>query len=216
MRVSMGMWLVGMLVLTASAGSSDEVRTGSVETDQVTVWNRFADRLMALHRKQLVAHKVRETEEFGGYANMPRFYREVSYYDSHSGRLLSRIQWETENPDRVHGIEVNIYDAKGRLARDYMAWYLPKFRNAPRATTINLYHYGRGARGWRQFDASGNRIYERCNAWDGSKVGDKLLELDEDSLADALSDKKGIMASELYSRCFGDLAASAGPYLNPH
>lgn len=216
MRLAMAWLVAGMVFSGGNVMARDEVRAGAVETDQVTVWNRFADRLMALHRRQLAGRKIRETEEFGGYANMPRFYREVSYFDSDTGRLLSRIQWETDNPERVHSVEVSVYDAKGRLARDYMAWYLPKFRNAPRATTINLYYYGRGVRGWRQFDASDNRIYERCNGWDGDKVGDTLLELDEDALANALSDRKGVMTGELYARCFGDLRPSAGPYLNPH
>jgi len=216
MQMIRGLLATGLLTLVASAMASDELRTVTEQSDQVAVWNRFADRLVALHRKQLAAHKIRETVEYGGYARMPRFYREVNYYDTKSGQLLSRVQWETANPDRVHGIEVYFYDADGRLARDYMAWYLPEFRNAPRATTINLYHYGRGVRGWRQFDASGNHIYERCNAWDGAKTGEKLLELDEDALADDAPENRSIMASELYMRCFGDLRASVGPYINPH
>jgi len=216
MRVMGGMLVAGMLVLATQMAAADEVRSGTVETDQVTVWNRFANRLMDLHRKQLAGRKIRETEEFGGYANLPRFYRQIDYHEAESGRLLSRIQWETEHPDRVHSIEVYVYDAEGRLARDYMAWYLPKFRNSPRATTINLYHYGRGVRGWRQFDAGNNRIYERCNAWADGKSGETLLELEEDALAEALSEKKGIMTGELYRRCFGDLQVSAGSYLNPH
>jgi hypothetical protein len=216
MRMTSGLLAAGMLALAANGMARDEVRAAGVDTDQVTVWNRFADRLMALHEKQIQGRKIRETEEFGGYARMPRFYREVSYYDVDSGRLMSRIQWETEHPDRVHSIEVYVYDSSGRLLRDYMAWYLPKYRNAPRATTINLYHYGHGVRGWRQFDASGNRLYERCNAWAGDQAGEILVELDEDEHAEALSEKNSIMTGELYLRCFGDIRASAGPYLNPH
>jgi hypothetical protein len=215
-KAARGFFLVAALAVGAASAARDEARTIAVQEDQVTSWNRFADQLLAMHRQQLAGRKIRETEEFGGYANLPRFYREVSYYDADSGRLLSRIQWETAQPERVHTIEVYVYEANGRLARDYMAWFLPRFRNAPRATTVNLYHYGRDVRGWRQFDASGNHIYERCDSRQGDQVGKTLLEFDDIALAKGNAAEAAAVQNELYLRCFGDLRASAGPHLTPH
>lgn len=215
-KAARGFLLVAALAVGAASAARDEARTISVEEDQVTTWNRFADQLLALHRQQLAGRKIRETEDFGGYANLPRFYREVSYHDVDSGLLLSRIQWETAHPERVHSIEVNIYDASGRLTRDYMAWYLPRYRNAPRATTVNLYHYGRDVRGWRQFDASGNHIYERCDARQGDQIGKTLMEFDDIAIARGHAGTAAVTNDELYLRCFGDLRASAGLHLTPH
>jgi hypothetical protein len=41
------------------------------------------------------------------------------------------------------------------------------------------------------------------------------LLLDEDEIYEALGDSQGIMASEIYQACFGDLQTEAGKYLTP-
>jgi hypothetical protein len=210
-----------MLAVVAAAlqldvTAADQVRTVSVQEDQVAAWNRFAEAVHQLHRSQLQGHRIEEAEEYGGYRGLPRFYRQVTYRDAESRRVLSRIQWEREQPDRVHSIEVYVYSAEGRLLRDYMAWYLPQWRNAPRATAINLYHYDEGIRGWRQFDASNERTYEKCSEWRDGKEQRTLIELSEGKLAEALAEPtKGVLASALYQRCFASLTDTAGRYLEP-
>jgi hypothetical protein len=204
------------VVLRLDVAAADEVRTLSVQDDQVTAWNRFAEGVYQLHRSQLQGRRIEETEEFGGYRGLPRFYREVTYRDAESRRVLSRIQWEREQPDRIHSIEVYVHSADGRLLRDYMAWYLPQGRNAPRATAINLYHYDDGIRGWRQFDASNERTYEKCSEWRDGREQRTLIELSEDKLVEALAEpNKGVLASALYQRCFASLTDTAGRYLEP-
>jgi hypothetical protein len=132
-----------MALLAGVAAAQTRTNPGTVQVDEQRVrqWNAFADSLYRLHTQQTQGRQIRETEQIGGYARLEGFYREVSYFDADSGRLLSRIQWERANPERIHTIEVFVYDDRGRLARDYMAWYLPHFRNAPRETAINLHHY---------------------------------------------------------------------------
>ncbi len=205
---------VAVMFVTAVAVAKEDNTSVQVNEDEVRRWNDFADGLYRLHRQQLAGRNVREAEQVGGYAGLPEFYREVSYYDADTSRLLSRIQWERANPERIHTIEVYVYDARGQLTRDYMAWYLPHYRNAPRQTTINLHHYDGRLHGWRQFDASGNRIYEKCSRTPDEKP---LFDLSgEDRIAHAEDNPRSIVHSGEYRRCFGNLPKTAGVFLQPH
>lgn len=204
----------GLALVAIAAGAQTRPNPGDVQVDdqRVRQWNAFADSLYRLHRQQTEGRQVREAEKIGGYARLEGFYREVSYFDAGSGRLLSRIQWERENPERIHTIEVYVYDDQGRVARDYMAWYLPHFRNAPRQTTINLHHYDGELHGWRQFDASDTRIYERCTRLPDKKV---LIELNGEDRIGHAEENPRIVNSPEYRRCFGGLEKTAGRYLKP-
>ena len=182
----------------------------SVNQDQVQISNAFVEKLHQLHRQQLAGKQIRQEETFGGYKDLPQFYREVSYTDAASGRVLSRIQWESARPDRIHAIEVFVYDDNGRVIRDYSAWFLPHYRNAPRETNINFYSYENGVRSWRQFDVFGNRVYEKCNA--GEQV---LVELWGDGISDAEDDPKSVVHAPAYRRCFAQLATTPGKFVDP-
>lgn len=204
---------VAALLVTVVAAAKEDSTSVQVNEEEVRRWNAFADDLYRLHRQQLAGRKLHETELVGGYAGLPEFYREVSYYDADTGRLLSRIQWERAHAERIHTIEVYVYDDRGRLARDYMAWYLPDARNAPRQTAVNLHHYAGDLHGWRQFDASDNRIYEKCTRLVDEKV---LIELyGEDRIGHAEDNPRGVVHSEEYRRCFGGLQKTAGKFLRP-
>jgi len=203
---------VGFTFLAASVNARENTRSVQVNEEQVKQLNTFVDKLHRLHRQQLQGRKIRETEQFGGYARLPEFYREVSYFDADSGRLLSRVQWERENPDRIHSIEVYVYDDRGRLARDYMAWYLPHYRNAPRQTAVNLHHYEGDLHGWRQFDGVGVRIYEKCTRVPGEKL---VFELADERIEQAEETPGSVAHTRDYKRCFGGLEKTAGRYLTP-
>ena len=193
---------------------ADEPQRMRVDNVHVRTWNQFAAELYALHQQRIAGRGIEEKVRIGGYADLPDFYKEISYVDKSSGRLLSRIQWERAHPDRVHVIEVFFYDDHGRVTRDYTAAYLPHSRNAPVQTLISLHHYASGLHGFRTFDASGDRIFERCQGvYQGRPVD---LMLDEDAIDDALHDPNGVMHSAEYRSCFGDLADSAKDYLPPH
>ena len=211
-RVTSCLMAAGLAFLTASVGAREDTRSVQVNEDQVKRLNAFADKLHRLHQQQLQGRKIRETEQFGGYARLPEFYREVSYFDADSGRLLSRVQWERENPDRIHGIEVYVYDDRGRLARDYMAWYLPHYRNAPRQTAVNLHHYEGDLHGWRQFDGVGVRTYEKCTRVPGEKL---VFELAEERIEQAEETPGSVAHTQDYKRCFGGLEKTVGEFLQP-
>lgn len=203
---------VGFTLLAASVNARENTRSVQVNDEQVKQLNTFVDRLHRLHQQRLQGRKIREAEQFGGYARLPEFYREVSYFDADSGRLLSRIQWEHANPDRIHSIEVYVYDDQGRLVRDYMAWYLPHYRNAPRQTAVNLHHYEGDLHGWRQFDGVGVRTYEKCTRAPGEKL---VFELAEERIEQAEETPGSVAHTRDYKRCFGDLQKTAGRYLTP-
>ncbi len=208
------MWLLAAVAAVAMApvGARESTRPVQVNEQKVQQWNVFTDNLYRLHQRQIEGRKIREAERLGSYAGLPDFYREVSYHDADNGRLLSRIQWERKNPDRIHGIEVYIYDAAGRVARDYMAWYLPHYRNAPRQTAVNLHNYADGRHGWRQFDGSGVRTYEKCTRLPDEKL---VFELAEERIEQAEETPGSVAHTQDYKRCFGGLEKTAGEFLQP-
>lgn len=172
-------------------------------------WNTFADGCLALHKQQLAEHQVREKTRVGGYANQPEFYTEHTYYDAKTGAMLSRLQWEKANPDRLHVCEVYVYDDQGRVVRDFAAAYLPEGRNAPVQTLVNLHQYNGDLHAFRQFDASGDRMYEFCEGkWNGKPVQLRLFE-------EELYGNSDITSSPQYAACFEGLPAKPGEYLQP-
>lgn len=207
--------LVAGLILAAQVSSvSGETRVVDPNTSQVASWNRFVDKLYELHQRQVArAGKVRQSERVGGYHRLPGFYREVSYFDESDGRLLGLIRWERAQPKRIHSIDVNVYDAAGRVIRDYSATYLPEGRNSPYQTLVNLHHYVAELHAFRQFDASGNRLYEDCK---GTSAGKPVaIGLDIFALIQEEGKRDGVLESPVYNECFGNLATTAGEYLNP-
>ena len=181
------------------------------DNQHVITWNRFAQQVYQLHRQLTQKPGISKQTQTGGYAQMPEFYREERFYQG--DRLISKVQWEQDHPERFHTVEVFIHDDQGRVIRDYIAAYLPTYRNAPTQTLVSLHRYQDQLHAFRSFDASGYRVIERCT---GSLNGQNVnLLLDENEIYEALGDSQGIMASEIYQACFGDLQTGAGKYLTP-
>jgi len=179
----------------------------------VRVWNAFADDLYQLHQALLQQTSVRIEEEQGGYPGSENFFTETRYYDSTSGLLLSRIQRENENKTNIHLIEVFLHDDQGRVRIDYLAAFLPKFRNAPIQTLINVHHYNDLLHAFRQFNASGAVIYEQCK---GSFFNEAVfISLDEDELNNLESILKTDSESNQYFSCFEFVPKTAQHYINP-
>lgn len=182
-----------------------------VDDDQVTVWNRFAESLVDLHKQVIAGRQIRTSVLTGGYGGefaKGFSYREVSYHDAESKQLLSRIRLGENKPEKIHMIDVFIYDNAGRVIRDYSALYLPWSRHAPVRTFINLHQYDEKLHGFRQFDASGNLLYEQCR---GKFAGHNVdLSLEDHQI------KPQITASKDYQACFGKLPDTAEKYLIPN
>ena len=199
--------LAGLLVI----GTVQAAEPLKQDNQHIRNWNRFAEQVYALHQQLTQADNIRKEIRHGGYAQRPEFYREERFY--RGDRLISKVQWEKAKPDQLHAIEVFIYDEQGRVNRDYIAAYLPTYRNAPTQTLISLHRYQGELHAFRSFDASGYRVVERCT---GRLHGKEVhLLLDEDEIYEAQGDPQSIMASETYQACFGDLPTEAGKYITP-
>lgn len=176
---------------------------------QVNTWNLFFRALETLHRARIKAREVNVSERLRDLYGEKGSIREVTYADARTGLVIAVLQYETKPPKVLQSIELFIDDAGGKVVRDYYARYLPDFRNAPVQTLINLHGRKDGMHGFRQFDASGQLIYEYCA---GTINGEQVeLRIDEDDLPAPAH----IALSEPYLACFGDVPEEPGKYLDP-
>jgi len=203
-----------LFAIPSFATSKERISPMKVDIEQVKRWNQFADNIYTLHLALIENTDIRTEEEVGGYGgvNSGDFYKEVRYFEKQSGRLLSIIQWELEQPDVIHSIEVFIYK-HDQLELDYSATYLPHHRNAPIHTMVNFYGDSEGLRSFRQFDASGERIYEQCSGTHFNTDVD--ISLEDYQLLTPSGEILATMSSEPYVACFGDLPKKADKYLDP-
>ena len=163
------------------------------------VWNKFASDCLALHKKLTDGKNHQVKKSVGGYANVKNFYTEYSYRDK--GKLVSQVQWEKDDPKTLHTIEVFVHDKKGRVVRDFMAAYLPFYRNAPTQTLISFHHYTGNLHSFRSFDATGDIVLERCMGKNAKGQRVNML-LDEDDL---YNDPDELIGSKEYNNCFAGL-----------
>lgn len=193
-----------LLFILFSTQATAEIIPVNEAQQQSRQWNRFVDDLYQMHLEQIQKHPVYKKMRVGGYSGRPRFYDEIEYYNKNTELLISTLQWERENPEKLHSISVSYYNEDGQVIKDYSAAFLPIHRNAPIQTLITLHYYNKGLHAYRVFDASLNRIYEVCKGqYQGKKV---YLDLDDDygELSEALETQDGIMSTPVYRACFGD------------
>jgi hypothetical protein len=169
----------------------------------------FHRAVYALHEQQLAQHTVRTEETTGKYEGVAAagyHYRVTSYYDAGTGRLLSRIQRDAKLPEAIHIAEVNIYDADGRLVRDFFSSAPPWRPIHPSHAYINLHHHNGRLHSFRQFELEGQVNYEFCEG-----------ELDGNPVRIALSDsEKKTLASPEYRACFDGMSTDWAQYTTPH
>ena len=201
------------LLYPVSGQTADTSASVLANIQHTNAWNQFANRLYLLHLHQTSQYKTFTKESTGGYPGNSDFYREVKFYDSKSQLLISRVLWEIKNPDQIHEIEVFIYDDTGKLKRDYLAAFIPGGRNAPIQTLINFHYQNDELKSFRQFDASGQKIYELC---EGKFFNKPLtISLDDNDFASHDSDITQLVESQEYQACFGHTIATLGDYINP-
>ncbi len=184
----------------------------TVDNQHVKRWNEFSDKLLAMHKELLATRDLKETTRIGGYRGNPNFYKEHAYHDAKTGKLLTRIHWELQNPDQMHVLEVFLYDKQGRLSRDYTVAFLPGFRNAPSQTLVTLYNYNGKLKAFRNFDANDEITYESCEGdWKGKHIDFSF----EDYEIIDLQQKGGIGDSPEYKACFEPIPYTAKAFLPP-
>ena len=193
-------------------------RDNTLKSDpvQVNKWNNFVTELYKLHLDKIKNVPIRTSEIIdgygGGFANK-RFYREISYFNDNTNKLISKIQWEINRPDTIHTIEVFLYDKQGQVKTDFYARYLPYARNAPVQTLINLHNYNDNLHAFRQFDANGELIYETCCGKFFNEIIN--LHLDNEEILDFRNNNSDELLNEAYSACFLNLAQTAAAFINP-
>ncbi len=205
--------LLSLTMISPVSQAQSNIKPMSEDAQHIQRWNKFFNSLLDMHKQYLHSHEIETTESLGGYAGLPKFYREVRYSDKKTHRLLSRIQWEQKKPHQAHTVEIFAYDDQGRIDRDYLAAYLPRSRNAPIQTLINLHHYSGDLHSYRQFDASGNRIYEHCER--GAKNQHILIQMDEDAIIAYHNGLNKSVNTKTYQQCFAGLEETAVNYLQP-
>lgn len=190
--------------------ANPQVKQMEADEDQVTSWNRFAAKVYELHKQRLAGRDIRKSEitgEYGGVMAKGYFYKETSYHDARNGLLLSRVIADRDKPEVLHSVEVFLYNDKGQMIRDYAVIYLPWARNAPIRTMINVHRHQPDLHAYRQFDASGNRVYEKCQ---GTAAGAKVeISLEQQDI------NARTTASDVYRNCFAGIQDTAGVYLSP-
>lgn len=202
--------LIMVFILPVSLSVAVAVK---VDNKHVRTWNAFADNTLKLHRKLIKGKEVKIETSVGGYSGMPDFFQEEKFMDKKTGKLISVVQWERENPEVMHTIEVFVHNKKGQIIRDYVAAYLPAYRNAPTQTLVSFHKYNGKLHAFRSFDASGEIIVERC---EGSYKGQEVnLLLDEDEIYAALDGNSKAMEQPDYKACFKGLRDEPGKYLRP-
>ena len=180
------------------------------DSTHVRVWNKFASDILRLHQRLTSGKDLQVKTRIGSYANVKNFYIEHRYFNK--DKLISQVQWEKDNPETLHTIEVYVYDDKGRVIRDFLAAYLPFYHNAPTQTLASFHHYNGSLHAFRSFDASGDKVLERCTGKD-SKGQEINLLLDEDDL---INDPDELIGSKDYLACFTGLKQQQlGKYIIP-
>jgi len=190
----------------------------SLKTDKIQVkkWNAFVTELYQLHTYLINHHSIMTRSRTGGYGGIfsnKNFYREISYFDRNTNKVISKIQWEIDNPETIHAIEVYLYNKQGQVKTDYYARFLPHARNAPVQTLINLHNYNDDLHSFRQFDASGELIYETCRGKFFNEIIN--LHLDDEEIHHFRSENDDEILNEAYSACFLNVSRSAEHYLHP-
>lgn len=199
-----------VLGLLAAPAPANEVAS-FVDDQHVKTWNRFSEQVFALHERLTSGRAIRQEVldgEYGGEAAKGWRYHEIEYYDSASGLLLSRVRWDGRATRTWHVAEAYVHDREGRVARDYVTLYLPWARNAPIRTYISLHRHAGELHAFRQFDASGELLYEQCHGRHAGKDVDLSLE--------PYRITASLVQTPVYRACFDGLPVEAGPYLTPH
>lgn len=170
----------------------------------------FHRSVYVLHEQQIAQREIRTEEEQGNYegAAAARYrYVDTRYFDKASGRLISRVRRDAATPEFVHISEVNVYDATGRVIRDFGSVSLPWAPLHPVRAFINLHHYNGGLHSFRQYDLTGQVEYEFCEG----KLDNKPVRISLDG-SDISPERT---ASAAYKACFDGMSKDWAQYTTP-
>lgn len=192
--------LYSILSLTALAQNALAAPSGS----------EFHAAVYKLHLQETAKRPVKtvvETGQYEGAAAGSYGYVETRYMDAENGRLISRVRHDAKIPSSIHIAEVNLYDERGRLIRDYGSVALPWSSTTPVRTFINLHHYDNELHSFRQYDVDGIVGYESC----AGKFNGKRERLSVDG-SDINAE---LTATPLYKACFSRMTLKFSDFADP-
>ena len=170
----------------------------------------FHRAVYALHEQQIAQRTIRTEEKSGDYNGVAAKgyrYRITTYHDMATGRQLSRIERNADLPEAIHIAEVNIYDADGRVVRDFFSSAPPWRPIHPSHAYINLHNYNGKLHSFRQFELDGRVNYEFCEGeFDGRRVRISLDWTDINEKTTATPD---------YRACFDGMSDDWQSYVIP-
>lgn len=190
-------WIVASVFLTHAA------EAGPSRTE-------FHQRVYQLHEKQIAQHTVRTeetTDDYNGLAAKGYSYLNTRYFDTQTGLLLSRIRRDAKAPEFIHIAEVNIYDANGRLIRDFVSAAPPWKPLHPAIAYINLHQYNGQLHSYRQFELDGQVNYEFCEG----QLNGKAVRLS----IDWRDMNKQTLSTPEYLACFDGMSGDWKRYTTP-
>jgi len=180
--------------------------------------NQFAQSLVTVSEHLAKGRDVIVEVKLGGYSgvtNNLEFYREITTRERDSGKLISKILWENNKPDNLHGVEVYVYDEDGRLLREYQATYLPypDMRKAPYFTQLVRHVYIGDLHVTREFDANGWPLYEDCHG----RLNERQISIgyEYEESPNSPEDIEDPQLRADYRACFGEFPNRPGPFTNP-
>lgn len=172
---------------------------------------KFHQELYKLHQQTIKDKSLRleETEgRYQGSAAGDYGFKDTRYFDASNGRLLSHVIRDRDTPEAIHIVEVNIYDASGRIVRDFGSITLPTAPKRPIRTFINFHQYNKDLHSFRQFDGDGEVTYESCQGMLGNRKVN--ISLDGEDI------KPAITATTEYKSCFEGIKTDWSNYAVPH
>jgi len=172
---------------------------------------KFHQALYELHLQTTKGKQLRLEETAGQYqgsaAGQYRF-KDTKYFDASNNRLLSHVIRDSDKPDAIHIVEINIYDDAGRVVRDFGSITLPTAPTWPTRTFINFHQYNKELHSFRQFDGDGEVTYESCTGkYENRKINISL---------DGLDIKPASTSSAEYKACFDGIKSDWASYAIPH
>lgn len=194
--------LMGLVALLLTTSSMAQAAPSAAE---------FHRKVYQLHEQEIAKRPIKTEQEKGQYEGAAAGsygYVETRYLDAETGRLISRVRRDAKDPTSIHIAEVNLYDERGRVTRDYGSIALPWSSSTPVRTFINLHHYDGGLHSFRQYDIDGKVGYESC---EGTLNGKReRLSVDGSDITAQLT------ATPLYRACFAGMTQKFSDFVNPH
>ena len=99
-------WSMITLFLFVSTSNAETLKA---DNEFARICNLFADNVLELHQKLIDRTDFDVEKSMGGYFGNPNFYEQEKYTDKKTGKVISIVAWESDNPENLHTIDLLSY-----------------------------------------------------------------------------------------------------------